>query len=311
MHMRPPRRESEPERALRCGLFSEVLRGAIADGGLSLQRISVKLSERGVRVSPAALSYWQRGSNRSERAGSLRAVRMLGEIPGLPADSLVVLLGPRRPRGRWAPSTGPLTTHELCSGSEGLDAVPDLLGPGAREALWAVSSGYAHIQEIVGADRASLSTRVRRLVCAEQDGVDRVFTVLHTPSPLSSVSAEPPCRTGRTRRGPWADYSVVELILDRVLNRGETTTVDYTARQGHVRPQSCTRHSLYRPAPVLVVETLFDSQALPARCEGFHAARLGAPERSLGPLWLGSGGQAHLALTDVEPGLYGIRWEWD
>ncbi|MEU6479432.1 hypothetical protein ABZ858_21565 [Streptomyces sp. NPDC047017] len=310
MNLRPAGQDSGPERAIRSGLFSEALRAAIADSGLSLQRISVKLGERGVRVSPAALSYWQRGSNRPERASSLRALRMLEEILGLPADSLVVLLGPRRPRGRWSPRTGPLTTHELWSSSEELDAVLDLLGPGARQSLWAVSSVYTHVQETIGADRSSQGVRVRRVVRAERDGVDRVIVVLHTGDPLADVSALAPCRTGRTRRGPRAGYSVVELILDRVLNQGDTTTVEYVM-PADAQPQSYSRHSLYLPSPVLVVEVLFHPGALPARCESYHAARVGVPQQALGPLWLGSGGTAHLALTEVEAGTYGIRWEWD
>lgn len=311
MDVRPPRRDCEPPRALYSGPFSEALRRAIADSGLSLQRISVKLGERGVRVSPAALSYWQRGSNRPERAGSLRAVRMLEEILGLPADSLVVLLGPRRPRGRWSPRTGPLTTHELWSRSHELDAVLDLLGPEAQQSLWAVSSVYAHVQETIAADRTSQCTRVRRVVRAERDGVDRVIAVVHTADPLTGFAAVAPCRTGRTRRDPRAGYSVVELILDRVLGQGETTTVEYVVPPADPRPQTYTRHHLYRASPVLVVETLFHPEALPARCEGYHAARIGAPQQPLGPLWLGSGGRAHLSLTDVEAGTYGIRWEWD
>jgi hypothetical protein len=86
---------------LRTGPFDEALRAAIMARGLSLERLHVRLAERGVRISLASLSNWQRGRSRPERSASLAAVRELEAILGLPPHSLVTLLGPRRPRGRW------------------------------------------------------------------------------------------------------------------------------------------------------------------------------------------------------------------
>ncbi|HKE50153.1 MAG TPA: transcriptional regulator [Actinomycetes bacterium] len=86
--------------ALRTGPFEHALRLAIRSRGLTLDRLRVRLLERGVHTSLASLSNWQRGRCRPERTRSLRAVRELEDILGLPGDSLVVLLGPRRPRGR-------------------------------------------------------------------------------------------------------------------------------------------------------------------------------------------------------------------
>lgn len=94
--------------ALRTGPFDHALRLAIRSRGLTLDRLRVRLLERGVRTSLASLSNWQRGRCRPERALSLRAVRELEDILGLSGDSLVALLGPRRPRGRWL--TGPQVT---------------------------------------------------------------------------------------------------------------------------------------------------------------------------------------------------------
>ncbi|GAA1020847.1 hypothetical protein Aple_076620 [Acrocarpospora pleiomorpha] len=86
---------------LRTGPFERALRAAIAARGLSLERLHVRLAERGAQVSLASLSNWQRGRSRPERSSSLVAVGELEVILGLPAHSLVTLLGPRRPRGRW------------------------------------------------------------------------------------------------------------------------------------------------------------------------------------------------------------------
>ncbi len=94
-------RERELAVLLRTGPFERALRAAIAARGLSLERLHARLAERGAHVSLASLSNWQRGRSRPERSRSLAAVRELESILGLPADSLVALLGPRRPRGRW------------------------------------------------------------------------------------------------------------------------------------------------------------------------------------------------------------------
>ncbi|WP_197320186.1 hypothetical protein [Saccharomonospora sp. NB11] len=79
--------------------FSEELRFAISTSGLSLDRIQVRLQERGVPVSVTALSYWQSGKRQPERQRSLRAVLALEEILDVPPGSLLSLLPPPRPRG--------------------------------------------------------------------------------------------------------------------------------------------------------------------------------------------------------------------
>ena len=90
---------------LRTGPFEEALRAAIAARGLSLERLRSRLAERGLHVGVATLSCWQNGHRRPERPESLRAVSALEEILGLPPEALVVLLGPRRPRGPGSPGS--------------------------------------------------------------------------------------------------------------------------------------------------------------------------------------------------------------
>ncbi|WP_425426110.1 hypothetical protein [Thermocrispum agreste] len=82
--------------------FSRELRAAIKASGLGLDRIQVRLRNRGIPISVTALSYWQSGKRQPERARSISAVRALEEILGRPAGSLVRLLEPPRPRGRAA-----------------------------------------------------------------------------------------------------------------------------------------------------------------------------------------------------------------
>ncbi|WP_048876763.1 hypothetical protein, partial [Saccharomonospora saliphila] len=84
-----------------CGesAFSETLRSAISTSGLSLDRIQVRLQERGVPVSVTALSYWQSGKRQPERGRSIRAVLALEQILDLPTGSLLGRVPPPRPRG--------------------------------------------------------------------------------------------------------------------------------------------------------------------------------------------------------------------
>lgn len=79
--------------------FSEALRGAISDSGLSLDRIQARLQACGVPVSVTSLSYWQSGKRQPERQRSLRAVLALEQILSVPTGSLLTLLPPPRPRG--------------------------------------------------------------------------------------------------------------------------------------------------------------------------------------------------------------------
>ncbi|MER6759018.1 MULTISPECIES: transcriptional regulator [Amycolatopsis] len=86
---------------LETGPFAEALRAAIRARGLGLERIRYRLRGRGTTVSLATLSHWQSGRCRPERPESLRALRNLEQILGVPDGSLRRLLGPPRPRGQF------------------------------------------------------------------------------------------------------------------------------------------------------------------------------------------------------------------
>jgi len=116
---------SELAEALRTGPFEHALRLAIRARGLTLERLRVRLLERGISTSLASLSNWQRGRCRPERVPSLQAVRELEQILGLQADALVTLLGPRRPRGRWLarPSGSASVAEAAAQAIDALEAV--------------------------------------------------------------------------------------------------------------------------------------------------------------------------------------------
>ncbi|MEV7460980.1 helix-turn-helix domain-containing protein [Streptomyces rubiginosohelvolus] len=300
--------QSEAEHSLHTGQFAATLRAAIKRRGLSLQRISVKLGAEGFPVSPAALSYWQRGTNRPERAASLRAVEMLEEILEMPPGALLTLLGPPRPRGRWnAPS--PADRRTLWTEAAALDDALRLLGEETAQRLADVSHLSLHVRSVLGADLSCAGSNFRRVLRAERDRVDRVLVVVHTSGARLLIEGLNGCRIGRIRSSGNAEYTVAELVLDRLLARGETAAIDYTLRSSDHRPRAYTRHVLYRPADVLVLEADFHPDSLPALCTAFYSPRRTTPELALGPLSLGSTHRAHVTVAGAGPGMYGVRWE--
>lgn len=281
--------------------FAAALRRSIKASGLSLVRISARLAENGSKVSPATLSYWQSGTNQPTRHRSLRAVRALEKVLALPENTLVPLLDTEREH-ITATSTA-LWQHPALVD----DLLTELDGDPRDEAA-GLSTLYAHWSHRVDGPQGTDILSVRKVVRAEADGVDRVFAVLHSRTHPAQVTAEPPCRLGRTRADPDAGYTVLELILDRNLRRGDTALVGYRWEAAAAPEENYRRCCLHRAADVLVIDVEFAPGVLPACCTGFYSPRRTAPEQSLGSLWLGTTGRAHLAVRDATPGMYGIRW---
>src|SRR5256885_8599794 len=81
---------TEPDLAqlLYTGPFHTALRAAVRERGLTLDRLRAHLARRGIPVGLSSLSDWQHGRRRPRSAASLRAVRALEEILGIPPRSL-------------------------------------------------------------------------------------------------------------------------------------------------------------------------------------------------------------------------------
>ncbi|MEC3977563.1 hypothetical protein [Amycolatopsis sp. H20-H5] len=289
-----PRPETPPP-------FAAALRTSIKASGLSLHRISRKLADSGSKVSPATLSYWQNGTNEPTRRNSLRAVRALEKVLTLPANALVPLLDTERKHTT-------ATSHALWQHPALVDGLLAELDAEPRDEAAALSTLYAHWSHRVGGPESSDRLSVRKVLRAETDGVDRVLAVVHSRPRPARVTAEPPCRLGRTRTDPDGGYTVLELILDRELRRADTALFGYRWEAASAPEETYRRCCLHRAADVLVIDVEFAPDALPARCTGFYSPRRNAPEQSLGPLWLGTTGMAHLAINGAAPGMYGIRW---
>src|ERR1043165_4943475 len=120
--------------------FSTALRAAVAGSGQSLAALSRQLRARGTPASVSTLSSWQTGENHPERTASVAALATLESVLGLPSRSLIGLLPPRRPRGRWRPPARTNLPHQRMWRSPEavervlarLDATPDDLYIPAR-----------------------------------------------------------------------------------------------------------------------------------------------------------------------------------
>lgn len=197
--------------------FEQALRLAIAERGLTLERIADRLQARGIRLSVATLSLWQTGRCRPERPKSLRALTVIEEVLQVQPGALFALLGPPRPRGRWAAKgtqqgegrsagegaaqsadpgidqgpdqdAGPCADEGAAPDATGDVPLTDTWSPGEQgRGLWerldtrwdlSLTRLSCHSRLTVDANRCASSLWSRRLVRAEADGVDRWITVV-------------------------------------------------------------------------------------------------------------------------------------
>ncbi|MFE9257305.1 hypothetical protein [Streptomyces sp. NPDC006879] len=310
----PPRSPGSHEvrEALRKGPFEAALDSAIRASGLSMDRIQHRLAARGIAISVTTLSYWRRGRSRPERPQSRQAVRVLEEMLSLPTDSLVSLLGPQRPRGRWTNrvATG-VETEQLWQGYESL---PGLLGDmgSADDGLTRLS---AHDRCEIGPNGAELQFRTTLVLRAERERVDRCLIITRGDDPaqgLPVLSRVRNARPGRIRTDETVPLAVIELFLDRVLSAGETTVIEYTY---DYPPDGGTSRECGRgftaPARLYTLEVAFHPDAVPVRCYRYAGTAAPGPQPDPEPIWISSAGLAQLVVQDPVPGFHAMRWEWD
>lgn len=290
--------------------FHSALRAAIEGSGLTLDRLRHRLAQRGIQVSVTSLSYWQQGRSRPERADSLRAVHAIESILGMPRHSLVALLGPPRPRGRWTKRDrhydGLLKPEQALA-----EAVTPMLGP--SDSRLGVLSQQDSVT--VGPDRTIHSVHTRLVVEATADGPDRYLAVYSAePGTDSADIAVRPlanCRLGRVRRHADAAVIAAELLFDRRLRVGETQFFDYAVTVAAPPVSYEYRRGFRYPAGFYLMRVRFADGAVPARVHGFAQLRQHADACPGEELIVTSGRWVHRVDRGVRPGVLGIGWEWD
>ncbi|MEU3768731.1 helix-turn-helix transcriptional regulator [Amycolatopsis keratiniphila] len=293
--------------------FGAALRAAIERSGLSLSEISRRLRDHETPVSVSALSYWQNGENRPERASSLAAVTALEAILGQSPETLTGLLGPRRPRGRWTVRTGHALSYdqvwrrpeEVVRALSKMDVTPDELDTPHR------LSQYLTYR--VDGDGNQESVRVRRLIRADRDGtsrfvfVNRCSSITQPPSVLYTDG----CRPARFRADVPSSTCVFEFALDRTLAAGELAVVEFGVRYPPGQGRRHVQVALYRPARDVAVQVSFDPGRLPRRCAGFFRPRgVLPPEERCEATFDRDTSTFQFITLDPQPGQYGIQWSW-
>jgi len=297
-----------PESAgVRPSPFAEALRGAIRRRGATLERLADHLRREGTPVSPATLSYWQSGRSRPERALSLAALRNVERFLGLRGGELAGLLDAPRPRGRLAhraPEPAPMSAvwpdaRSRCRALDGLSP--------RDEARLTRLSIVSRVE--IGPDRTELHQWNRNILRAEEDGVTSMVLLFwsddHQPPPVLVPTRN--CSVAALNRDEDSGLAAAELHFPRPLARHETIIVEYEVEQVGCVPATNHERRGRLPTRELLIEVRFDPDAVPARCEQF--SEIGG-KRLVRPLTCDDSYTVHALGLDLQPGVFGVRWEW-
>ncbi|MGH3714130.1 MAG: hypothetical protein ACRDT4_11820 [Micromonosporaceae bacterium] len=293
--------------------FSTALQSAIAVSGLSLGALAEELHRCGTPVSSSTLCNWQTGTNHPERKRSIAALTNLEDVLRVPAGSLVGLLPPRRPRGRWRASEGRLMPYQrMWSVPEAVSRVLAKLDATPEE-LYRPARICRQVRLRVDANGHEREYRVRQLIQAGRTGADRLIALMSCqslPQPPRVVMCEG-CRLRRFRVDLAASLCAFDLVLDPLLEPGQLAVVEYTVclPPGQADNQHFLR--IQQGAREVSLLVNFDPARRPARCSGYRQAAIGLPPEPIEVCGNGTGGSAYqLVVMDPLPGIYGIRWEW-
>ncbi|MDT0495270.1 helix-turn-helix transcriptional regulator [Streptomyces griseus] len=290
--------------------FPGVLREALNRRGLSLERVSERLRGRGIAISQATLSSWQRGRSQPERARSLRAVEVLEEILELPAGALRSLLGPRRPRGRTTPAGDEGAALQIL----GEDSVVEkALGARFRHFNQETSSLVVHDVVTIGESGTLSGISTTNVLRAGQAGADRVIFVLS----FDDEAAEPVDIRVTCGRLVEATYLkrlkslVLEIHFGRELAKLDTTVVSYAV---DVSPSETPATHYERWSRTNLHEYLqqvfFHPGALPSDCHRYVREKVGAPPRAQRRIPLSDTHNVHVLTSRCKPGVHGVAWEY-
>ncbi|MEU9193572.1 hypothetical protein [Streptomyces hundungensis] len=303
--------EADLKQVLHTGPFHLALRAALSVRGLPLQRVQHHLAGRGIKVGVTSLSYWQQGARRPQRPESLRAVRGLEEVLGLPANSLLRLLDDasatevERPAGR--------SYRSLVEAS----GVVEQLIAGLETPVDGGLHTVGHHERVrIGAARELRGRDSQHVVRAHRDGVDRYLAIHRGDAGCDparvEVRAGENCRTGRVRWDAASGVLVAELLFDTRLRAGETYLFGYGFEDGTGGPSREYVRGFAFAGGQYVLQVRFDERALPARCRRFAQTSTGATRSGRSDLTLsGRHRSVHLVEQGVRPGILGVDWDWE
>lgn len=277
--------------------FQDRLAEAIKARGLSLARIRDKAEQCGVTVSVATLSYWTSGRSRPTRSQSLAVVRALEDVLETAPGHLVNVI---------PTAGGSHSLSSVLSRSEELEAAVrsnDL----ATVADWRrVAVHYHSMIDVDGFERASETWTMVQAVSQEARGYCVVLS-----GHAGSVEAEGLGLLSPGRRIQVAeDLSIIEFVLAEPVPRGERVLLGHHIRYlGGQRRAQTSGYALRRRLRQLVVQVSFDGE-LPHDFTLSHRLQE-SDEPHVLERGLRVGEHAVQAvITDAEPGLHDISWQW-
>lgn len=283
--------------------FSRVLSDAIARQSLTLEQIVQRVAASGRTISPATLSYWQRGRSLPSRESSLGVIDELERILRLPIGHLRGSL-PSDAFSRWD-RVQALPKAERARG---------LLEDMGLDPLANFDTIYVHDHVDVAADRRTRVEETVEFLTALHDDVTATALVLGLSGEenVPHIEATQGCELGRVVMLPDLGLMAVELLLLQKVRAGEPfvrgTRVTWRSDDA---VQGDLARVLGRSLPMVVLEVDFAQP--PARV--WYATTpnqwetADASDRMRQPLPVG--GHVQVCLTDPPAGWHGLSWEYD
>lgn len=298
--------------------FPARLSRAIEERGLSLDRVSARLAERGVDCSSSTLSLWRRGHTRPRRLESLQAVQALEQILRTPPGHLTEAPPALAAGSRewWEHVARP---EEVLHEGARLERMRETLGvQGAPELQRLAMIDIATID----ARRRFCGSRCQTVVQAARDGAERIVVSTYRDGDaaeargLRLVRPVEGVRLGRRRLEKGTGLVLNELILDAPLRRGERAVVSYDilpSEGPEPGPAGWGRHELrtVRPIGQLVLGVDFAPDALPEKVEVIEDPRDDDTDDERRREIALQGTRALVSRSTVHDGGLRVDWTWE
>lgn len=273
--------------------FAVALRSAIAERGLSLERLRYHLARHGHELSIAALSYWQSGRSRPERPSSLAALASLEDILRVEPGALSCLL----------PNAAVVVTSR---DEVDVAALAVMAGLGTPR-----DEGYSwlSVYERLELDQQGVLRRrsLRGVLRATRTEVVGFPVVWRDAAAGDDVRIEPRahCRVGHAIDLP--DGIAAQVLFDRPLHARETTVIDLDfICAGPAPPLTRWDVTCRARRRESYVEVAFAEPRLPLVAQ--RVVEVGGRESAeFVPV---SGARLTSLVQDFGPGVVGLRWKW-
>ncbi len=301
-------RDADLDLLLTHGPFPLALRAVIADRGLTLEVISRRLRARGMPVSLASLSHWQRGLHLPRPAVWDRLCPALDDLLELAPGTVRMLLEKART---------PVDSHAalLSTAESAYVLVRDVIGAG-EDTFWPPVS--VRQDAVVSSTGWLTSVGVSNLRRANADNVSRVcliYVALDGRAPEQWLSTTQ--RVGQVATDEREGSSAVELLLDSPVSRDELVRVDSTVTWSDgptefssAEPQRTVGHCLGDSCRDFSITVQFEAGYSPTRvwlC--WSPTPFGQQDLvELRTVEVAGHGVAQATVLEPRPGTYSMHW---